>query len=185
MADPEFMIRRKILTYLTENYSEIFLSQYSMIAFRLIQYKDALRFSKVEDQIIKEITALPNYMELVLNKRVSEKVRKILLKYEGLYDLPTGDKEDGKPKGRLPTKIDRDTYYLAGVGEFELEDPVLCSRPLHFNESKESFVAYDSTKAHKEDPYGFKTCVVEKITFVPQLHTTHAETDQHVKKGET
>lgn len=93
--------------------------------------------------------------------------------------------KDGKPSGRLPTKSDKDTYYLAGVGEFELEDPILCSRPLHFNDSKDSFVAFETEKAHKEDPFGYKTCVVDKITFVPQIHTTHAETDQHVKKGET
>lgn len=34
MADPEFITRRKIITYLTENYPDLFTSQYSMLAFR-------------------------------------------------------------------------------------------------------------------------------------------------------
>lgn len=68
MADEEYILRKKIITYLTENYSDIFMSQYSMIAFNDVSYNKALRFGQTEDQIIKEITAISDFMDLVNNK---------------------------------------------------------------------------------------------------------------------
>jgi hypothetical protein len=70
--------------------------------------------------------------------------------------------------------------FLPNIGSFEVSNPILCSRPLVFGGDK-TFTAYNSGLALKESPFPFDKLSVEFLKFCPHLHTTHAETDAHVK----
>jgi kynurenine 3-monooxygenase len=49
MADPEYILRKHIITYLTDHYSDLYTSQHSMIDFSYLDYSKALSFTEVED----------------------------------------------------------------------------------------------------------------------------------------
>jgi len=55
MADSDFLLKKYIISYLSDYYNDIYTSQYSMISFSHTEYHKANSFGKVEDQIIKEI----------------------------------------------------------------------------------------------------------------------------------
>ncbi len=65
MADKEFLMKKRIIGYLSDNYKDIYKSQYSMIAFSHTEYHKANSFGRVEDQMISEIKSIPNYLEIV------------------------------------------------------------------------------------------------------------------------
>ena len=49
MADEEFLMKKRIIGYLSDTYKDIYVSQYSMIAFSFTDYHKANQFGKVED----------------------------------------------------------------------------------------------------------------------------------------
>lgn len=81
MADKDFLLKKHIISYLSDNYDDIYLSQYSMIAFSLTEYHKANAFGKVEDQIIAEIKRIPNYKEMIETKKRYPEIESILKSY--------------------------------------------------------------------------------------------------------
>ena len=87
MADQEFLLKKKILGYLADTYDDIFFSQYQMISFSHTPYHEANSFGKVEDELVKEIKAIPNYMDMVTSKERFSEIESILRKYQGVKTL--------------------------------------------------------------------------------------------------
>ncbi|CDW76247.1 kynurenine 3-monooxygenase [Stylonychia lemnae] len=174
MADPEFLMKKFIISYLSDHYNDIYTSQYSMISFSHTQYHLANAFGKVEDQIIKEIKQLPDYKEKVSSKNRYPEIEEILKKYQGLYELPSH---------QLDSRASQEQILLPNVGIFEVHAPILCSRDLYFegNERNLGFNCYDSGLAKKVSPYQYDSVQVEQLTLCAHLHMTHAETECHIK----
>lgn len=89
MADEEFLLKKRIIGYLSDHYSDVYMSQYSMIAFSFTGYHLANQFGKVEDQIIKEIKVIPDYAKMIATTERFPEIVTILKKYQGLYQLPS------------------------------------------------------------------------------------------------
>jgi len=49
------------------------------------------------------------------------------------------------------------------------------------NQKNEGFSCFGSDLAKKESPYDYDTLAIDRLTFCPHLHTTHAETECHIK----
>jgi hypothetical protein len=88
MADPDFILKKHIIGYLSDHYNDIYISQYSMISFSHTEYHKANAFGKVEDQIIKEIKQIPNFKEMIDSTSRYPEIEAILRKYQGIYELP-------------------------------------------------------------------------------------------------
>ena len=65
MADRDFIMKKHIISYLLENYSDIYVSQYYMISFSHTEYHKANSFGRVEDQIVNEVKEIPEYKAMV------------------------------------------------------------------------------------------------------------------------
>lgn len=65
MADRDFIMKKHIISYLLEHYSDIYVSQYYMISFSHTEYHKANSFGKVEEQIVKEVKELPDFKRMV------------------------------------------------------------------------------------------------------------------------
>lgn len=65
------------------------------------------------------------------------------------------------------------------MGSFEVEPPILCSRSLCFDEK--TFTCFGGDLPKKESPYNYDSLSTDKLTLCPHLHTTHAETECHIK----
>lgn len=76
VADPVFLLQKKIAQKVSENYPERYLPVYSMVTFSHIPYSDALMEDKRQDNALSEILALPDienkwestYMEQIVGK---------------------------------------------------------------------------------------------------------------------
>jgi len=60
VADPMFLLRKKIAKRLYHKYGERFIPLYSMVTFSHIRYSDALARGKKQDGLLDKIMALPN-----------------------------------------------------------------------------------------------------------------------------
>ena len=60
VADPKFILRKKIEKYIHEHIGNDFLPLYSMVSFSNIPYADALSAGKKQDCLMAEILALPD-----------------------------------------------------------------------------------------------------------------------------
>lgn len=70
VGDPMFLLRKKIAAWLHTEYPDDFIPLYSMVTFSHIPYAKALREGEAQDQLFKEILALPNIKENWKNEKV-------------------------------------------------------------------------------------------------------------------
>ncbi|MEN0005977.1 MAG: NAD(P)/FAD-dependent oxidoreductase [Bacteroidota bacterium] len=60
VADPQFLLRKKIAAHLHQQHPDAFLPLYSMVTFSHIPYSQALAEGKAQDQLFEQILALEN-----------------------------------------------------------------------------------------------------------------------------
>jgi len=58
VADPKFLLRKKIEKYLHKNYPEYWTPLYSMVTFSQVPYAEALRVGKEQDKIMQKIMSI-------------------------------------------------------------------------------------------------------------------------------
>ena len=87
MWDEEYQERKFIINYLSENYEELFISQYQMIEFSHIDFAKARSFSRVEDEIVKQIRMIPGYLGIIENNKRESIIRQILRNFVGKYEV--------------------------------------------------------------------------------------------------
>ena len=75
MFDEDYQERKAIINYLSDNYQDLFLSQYQLIEFSNIEFKKAVNFGKVEDEIIRQIRMIPNYERIIESKKRDSIIR--------------------------------------------------------------------------------------------------------------
>ncbi len=63
VGDPEFLLRKKIAAWLHDKFPDKFLPLYSMVTFSHIPYSTALREGHAQDELFKQILALPGIEE--------------------------------------------------------------------------------------------------------------------------
>jgi kynurenine 3-monooxygenase len=63
VADPKFLLRKKIEAHLHQLYPHLWTPLYTMIAFSHIPYAEALRLGKKQDTIMQQIMAIPSIEE--------------------------------------------------------------------------------------------------------------------------
>lgn len=63
VADPMFLLRKKIAADLQERHPEDFLPMYSQVTFSHIPYSEALREAQAQDQLFERILALPGIQD--------------------------------------------------------------------------------------------------------------------------
>ena len=60
MADPEFLLRKKIEAKFSDLHPDRWLPLYSQVTFSNIRYSEAYKQGKVQSDIMDEVMALPN-----------------------------------------------------------------------------------------------------------------------------
>ena len=85
-----------------------------MIAFSHIEYHKANAFGKVEDQMIREIKALPNFLHIIESTERYPEIEMILRKYQGVFELPQNF-------NYISTKSAFEQISIPNVGVFEVE----------------------------------------------------------------
>lgn len=60
VADPEFLLRKKIEKHLHKKYADVFLPLYSQVTFSDIPYNQALKEGHAQDQLFQQIMAIEN-----------------------------------------------------------------------------------------------------------------------------
>lgn len=63
VADPEFLLKKKIAAHFHEKYPDDFLPVYSMVSFSHIPYHIALQEYDAQDQILTKMAAIPNVLD--------------------------------------------------------------------------------------------------------------------------
>lgn len=81
VADPNFLLRKKIEKYLQQALPEIFIPQYTMVSFTDISYKEALDAGVVQDNMFKEIMHIEGIQDAWPNVVLEREVVSIAKKY--------------------------------------------------------------------------------------------------------
>ena len=82
VADPQFILRKKIAGYLHEQYPEKFLPVYSMVSFSNIPYSEALAEVHAQDALFERILAIENIAEKWNGPEVEQVFREWLAERE-------------------------------------------------------------------------------------------------------
>lgn len=72
VADPEFLLKKKIAAHFHEQYPDAFLPVYSMVSFSHIPYHIALQEYDAQDQMLSKMAAIPD----ILDKLNDDSIRK-------------------------------------------------------------------------------------------------------------
>lgn len=60
VADPQFLLRKKIEKWIAETYPENYLPKYSMVSFSNVPYREALEAGKKQDKLFEQLLSIPN-----------------------------------------------------------------------------------------------------------------------------
>lgn len=81
VADPKFLLRKKIESKLHAHFPEDWIPLYSMVTFSSLRYSEALRIGKLQDKIMEEVIRTPgvehNWENLNL-REIRDKLRQVL-----------------------------------------------------------------------------------------------------------
>lgn len=81
VADPNFLLRKKIEKYLQQALPEIFIPQYTMVSFTDISYREAMDAGVVQDNMFEEIMNIEGIQDNWPNAELEREVVSIAKKY--------------------------------------------------------------------------------------------------------
>ena len=80
VADPTFLLRKKIEGKLHAHFPEDWIPLYSMVTFSSLRYSEALRIGKLQDKIMEEVIRMPgiehNWENLNL-REIKDKLKQV------------------------------------------------------------------------------------------------------------
>jgi kynurenine 3-monooxygenase len=79
VADPDFLLRKKIEAKFSELYPEKWLPLYSQVTFSEIRYSDAYRQGQVQNQIMDQIMGIPDIHEKWENPDIMNQMLKLCM----------------------------------------------------------------------------------------------------------
>lgn len=77
-ADPQFLLQKKIELKFSKKYPEKWLPLYSMVTFSNIRYSDAWKIGHQQEQLMKEIMAMPNIESTWDSEAVEQKMLSLI-----------------------------------------------------------------------------------------------------------
>lgn len=83
VADPKFILRKKIEGRLQQKHPDLWLPLYSQVKFSDIEYKDALREGRRHDRIMEEVLAMPGVEEKWEGEEVERRALELLASMKG------------------------------------------------------------------------------------------------------
>eukprot|EP00347_Sterkiella_histriomuscorum_P001769 403370753 len=126
MFDDEFQEKKLIINYLSDNYEDLFMSQYQLIEFSNIDFYKAKSFEKVEEEIVRQIRMIPNFDKIIENNKRDSIIRQILRSFVGKYQVETTAVEIINQLGVLSKN--QEVILLPNIGQFEISEVQNCSR---------------------------------------------------------
>lgn len=75
VADPEFLLKKKIAAHFHEKYPDDFLPVYSMVSFSHIPYHIALQEYDAQDQILTKLATIPNILEQLNDESIQKQFK--------------------------------------------------------------------------------------------------------------
>lgn len=93
--DRKFLYRKKVSVYLSQNYPDLYLSQYQLVSFNRVDYSKALAMIPIEREILNEVCDLPRIEDIVNGGKRVALIENILNKYqERTADIYKGTSAD-------------------------------------------------------------------------------------------
>ena len=77
VADPNFLLRKKIEKVLNEKFPTQWIPLYSMVTFSQMRYSDALAYGQNHDRIMNEVLSWPNISTTWQNEEVMRRIEEI------------------------------------------------------------------------------------------------------------